>query len=343
MDLSLKRMKWEVRVNEENDDVVADLMDIYDSGYVVTTDDVYELLEYCPEEPRRQIADPQNKEPRSEVVNKIRNCVAAIKQYGTPKDVHTAEMPVFRTDYTNNFQKQLFNKRKENNMLPHKNYEYRYWREDGPSEKLEIIQKAEAELTRLVLKQGYFTAKDVHDALGIKKEGVSKQTLDAKLFFDCSPDLTSAAKNAIRSQVENAYDSVYHNENLPNGLQPIKIWTTSNGYTTVLWNDSTKTTAKCEKPENTTEYGGFCACVAKKLYGSTSKSLNAMTKAIDNANWPAKQKQIERDKLKKLKQERHEHDIQAQKAEHEALVQREIEKIKAHAEAERRLKNGDVD
>ena len=158
-----------------------------------------------------------------------------------------------------------------------------------------------------------------------------------------SPDLPSSAKNAIRSRVENTYDSVYHNENLPNGLQPVKIWTTSNGYTTVLWNDNTKTTAKCEKPENATEYGGFCACAAKKLYGSTSKSLNAMTKAIDNANWPAKQKQIERDKLKKLKQERHEHIIQAQKAEHEALVQAEIRRMKAHEEAERRFNDGNVD
>lgn len=354
--------------NEENDDVVGDLMDIYDSGYVVTTDDVCELLEYYLENPCKQIADPEDEEPRSEVVNRIRNYVAAIKQYGIHK-------PVLRTDYTNSFQKEnnIADKLTQNNVTSNlsaydvcnKLSNMYGWKLTGQVDKIkeppvfankifnvkeeknmyeepaanrEYVKNAEAKLTKLALEQGYFTQKDVNDVLGIKKPTSNNQ----KIVADKISEIPDSVKQSIRNSIMNAYSAVYTADKMPKQLVPYRMWVKED-YTTVEWDDGTKTTAHCEKPENATEYGGFCACLAKKLFGSTSNALKAMDKAIETAEWPAKKKQIERDKLKKLKQERHEHIIQAQKAEHEALVQREIERIKAHAEAERRLNDGNVD
>lgn len=113
---------------------------------------------------------------------------------------------------------------------------------------------------------------------------------------------------------------------------PVNMWITPNGYTTVQWEDGTKTTVKAEG-ENATEYGGFCACVVKKLYGSTTCGLKQMQKAIDGANWPKRKKEIEREKQKAYKRE------MAERRKHrlEEKIKFEIEQMKVKREAERRL------
>lgn len=56
------------------------------------------------------------------------------------------------------------------------------------------------------------------------------------------------------------------------GVAPVATKIIYNGpCTIVFWVDGTKTVVKCAKDQQFTEYGGFVAAVAKKLFGSTSK------------------------------------------------------------------------
>lgn len=84
-----------------------------------------------------------------------------------------------------------------------------------------------------------------------------------------------------------------------------RIWQNDGRHTTVEWRDGTKTTVCCEDPEKYTEWGGFCACVVKKLYGSATKAELELETAKKTTAWPKKRKQIEREKIKKMCRERH--------------------------------------
>lgn len=42
--------------------------------------------------------------------------------------------------------------------------------------------------------------------------------------------------------------------------------------TIVFWTDGTKTVVKCMEGQQYEKYAGFCAALAKKIYGSTSKA-----------------------------------------------------------------------
>ena len=90
-------------------------------------------------------------------------------------------------------------------------------------------------------------------------------------------------------------------------LKPVRIWFTPGGYTTVEWSDGTKTTAHAENEETANPYCGFCACVVKKLYGSTTKAMKLMQDADKKAKEPAKKRQEEKERRRKEKQLKTEH------------------------------------
>lgn len=46
--------------------------------------------------------------------------------------------------------------------------------------------------------------------------------------------------------------------------------------TTIMWEDGTKTTVKCASDQQFDKYAGFCACVCKKLFGSTFAAKRVM-------------------------------------------------------------------
>lgn len=52
---------------------------------------------------------------------------------------------------------------------------------------------------------------------------------------------------------------------------PNRIYYYDNDYTTVLWNDGTRTTVKLSDDDIYDEYSAFCAALAKRIYGSNSK------------------------------------------------------------------------
>lgn len=55
------------------------------------------------------------------------------------------------------------------------------------------------------------------------------------------------------------------------GLYPNRIYYYDNDYTTVLWNDGTRTTVKLSDDDIYDEYSAFCAALAKRIYGSNSR------------------------------------------------------------------------
>lgn len=54
-------------------------------------------------------------------------------------------------------------------------------------------------------------------------------------------------------------------------IYPKHIYYYDNDYTTVLWDDGTKTTVKLSDDDIYDEYSAFCAALAKRIYGSNSK------------------------------------------------------------------------
>lgn len=54
-------------------------------------------------------------------------------------------------------------------------------------------------------------------------------------------------------------------------VYPKHIYYYDNNYTTVLWNDGTKTTVKLSDDDIYDEYSAFCAALAKRIYGSNSR------------------------------------------------------------------------
>lgn len=54
-------------------------------------------------------------------------------------------------------------------------------------------------------------------------------------------------------------------------IYPKHIYYYDNNYTTVLWDDGTKTTVKLSDGDIYDEYSAFCAALAKRIYGSNSR------------------------------------------------------------------------
>lgn len=112
-----------------------------------------------------------------------------------------------------------------------------------------------------------------------------------------------------------------------------RIWQNDGRHTTVEWRDGTKTTVCCEDPEKYTEWGGFCACVTKKLYGSATKAELELETAKQTTAWPAKRKELERKKLKALKQRA----AQRKKEQREQKIADKMEEMRITNEAGHRL------
>ena len=74
-------------------------------------------------------------------------------------------------------------------------------------------------------------------------------------------DVKSAYPDLPREQLRTNIFSIY----------PRHIYYYDNNYTTVLWNDGTRTTVKLSDDDIYDEYSAFCAALAKRIYGSNSR------------------------------------------------------------------------
>lgn len=96
----------------------------------------------------------------------------------------------------------------------------------------------------------------------MKKEKVVKSAypgLPESLENDLAA-INRTVKSALNAKSENVF-----------GLYPKHIYYYDNDYTTVLWNDGTKTTVKLSDDDIYDEYSAFCAALAKRIYGSNSR------------------------------------------------------------------------
>lgn len=166
---------------------------------------------------------------------------------------------------------------------------------------------------------------------------MNKLVLDA---LQLSNDVTIS--NSIATIRPNLF---YKNDDSPSNkpnpirsmFKPVRIWFTHGGYTTVEWDDGTKTTAHAEDVFLTDPYYGFCACVVKKLYGSTTKAIKAMKDADEKAKEPVKKRREERERVKKERQLKTERarDIR------EKRIQMLMDEIYVKREADRRVHEAD--
>lgn len=114
--------------------------------------------------------------------------------------------------------------------------------------------------------------------------------------------------------------------------QPVNMWD-DGCCTTVEWEDGTKTTVRAEHPDRVTDFGGFTAALAKKLYGSTTKVTQAYQKALENPKKKAKEKKAAREAEKKLKQQVREEKAKLQ----ELRIKAKMDEMYIESEAERRI------
>lgn len=95
-----------------------------------------------------------------------------------------------------------------------------------------------------------------------------KKEKDVKSAYPGLPESLENDLAAINRMVKSALNS--KSENVF-GLYPNRIYYYDNDYTTVLWNDGTKTTVKLSDDDIYDEYSAFCAALAKRIYGSNSR------------------------------------------------------------------------
>lgn len=126
-------------------------------------------------------------------------------------------------------------------------------------------------------------------------------------------------------------------------LRPVKMWTNESEdgtfFTTVEWNDGTKTTVSFAPQSDyqpSKEFGGFCAALAKKMFGTTTGVIEQMTKALDKAQAKKRFATELRAANKKLKKELADIDRNNEKKKFDELVQKKLMELRAAEEAQRR-------
>lgn len=203
-------------------------------------------------------------------------------------------------------------------------------------------------MTQVGLRSGSFDAeKMIMDCTTEHYEWLKADTLSAE---GC---VTKVMRDLVESYLVNHYPSLY----FPRGqirygehtainsagtkieciqrivVTPKRIWRTTGGYTTVEWADGEKTTVKAENEETATEFAGFCAALAKRIFGSTSN----VDRKIQEAKWrteaPARERADKRRGIKIRKQRDHQRRMKAR----EKAIQDEMHRMQIKREAEKRL------
>ena len=102
--------------------------------------------------------------------------------------------------------------------------------------------------------------------------------------------------------------------------------------TVVYWKDGTKTSCVCDSEDEPSKYAGFCACLAKKIYGKTSR----IKRIIDENDETAKRERDEAEKKRLKEKNRAEAERKKNKA-HQNAVKRKMKELTIEQEALSRL------
>ena len=102
--------------------------------------------------------------------------------------------------------------------------------------------------------------------------------------------------------------------------------------TVVFWKDGTKTTVVCEEGREPDKYDGFIACLAKRIYGSTSQVKSVIEKHDETAK-----REKEKENLKKLKEERQAEQERKRAIAHRNAVKKRMKELRVEQEAMNKL------
>ena len=220
------------------------------------------------------------------------------------------------------------------------------------------------ELCERAVVRGFLSDQDVMSQIGLRADS----SIPEKMIMDCTPEhyewlkadtlstegcVTIAMKDVVEKYLVTHYPSLYfpcgqirygeHTAINSAGTKieciqrivvtPKRIWRTPGGYTTVEWTDGEKTTVKAENEETATEFAGFCAALAKRIFGSTSNVDRKIREAKWRTEAPARERADKRRGIKIRKQRNH----QRRMKEREKAIQDEMRRMQIKREAEKRL------
>lgn len=98
-----------------------------------------------------------------------------------------------------------------------------------------------------------------HNKVGVKIDGCKNPESEFGVFWFKEESLAVIPTNAIRDDA-------------------IRQIIFSGPKTIVIWSDGSKTIVSCSKDDTYDGYAGFCAAVAKKMFGSTSQVKRVIEK-----------------------------------------------------------------
>lgn len=100
-----------------------------------------------------------------------------------------------------------------------------------------------------------------HDKVGVKIDGCKNPESEFGIFWFREESLAVIPTNAI---IDDTISQIIF----------------SGPKTIVIWSDGSKTIVSCSKDDTYDGYTGFCAAVAKKMFGSTSQVKKVIEKHI---------------------------------------------------------------
>ena len=107
-------------------------------------------------------------------------------------------------------------------------------------------------------------------------------------------DLSAITQDVSSSTFSYPYTITLNPLNKKKNLIEVKSIKYSGKYTTVTWNDGTKTRVSCGENEQQSRYSAFCSALAIKIFGTNSQ----VKKIVET-----KDEQIEIDKQNKIREE----------------------------------------
>lgn len=157
---------------------------------------------------------------------------------------------------------------------------------------------------------------------------MEQEALKKSSYFDGVRHVLTEIKQVLMNSTYDREPKKYE----PKVVCPVNIWENGNN-TVVQWEDGTKTMVTAEHPESKSTFAGFCAALAKKIYGTTDKVMKQIDRAVENPKLPAKRKK-EEEECRKLVRE-FQHKMRAK--DRERRIMREMDQIYIEEEAKRRI------
>lgn len=177
-------------------------------------------------------------------------------------------------------------------------------------------------------------AKDSYDdeirkyLLATGNSPMEQEALKKSSIFDNIRHMLAEIKQDLMNSTYDREPKKYE----PKVVCPVNIWENGNN-TVVQWEDGTKTVVTAEHPESKSTFAGFCAALAKKIYGTTDKVMKQIDKAVENPKLPAKQRKEAVERIRAAREAEHKLRVKGR----ELRIKREMDQIYIEEEAKKRI------